>query len=72
MTRQEHLDWCKKRAHEYLDRGDMQNAVASMMSDMTKHPETKFAVEGVLGQLGMVAIMSGDQNQVRQYIDGFN
>lgn len=72
MTREEHLQWCKKRAHEYLDRGDMQNAVTSMMSDMIKHPDTKFAVEGVLGQLGMLALMSGDNQQVRRYIDGFN
>lgn len=72
MTRTEHLEWCKKRAHEYLDRGDITNAVTSMMSDMTKHEETKFAVEGVLGQLGMLAVMSGDRNEVRRYIDGFN
>ena len=72
MTRAEHLEWCKKRAHEYLDRGDLTNAVTSMMSDMTKHEETKFATEGVLGQLGMMAVMSGNYNEVRRYIDGFN
>lgn len=72
MTREEHLAWCKKRAHEYLDQGDLTNAVTSMMSNMTKHEETKFAVEGILGQLGMAAVISGDYNQVRRYIDGFN
>ena len=40
MTRDEHLAWCKARALEYLDAGDLVNAVASMASDLTKHPET--------------------------------
>jgi len=29
MTRDEHLEWCKKRAREYLARGDAANAIAS-------------------------------------------
>ena len=33
MIRQEHLDWCKKRALEYCDKGDVQDAFASMASD---------------------------------------
>lgn len=40
MNRQEHLQFCKDRALEYLDRGDLNNAATSMMSDMKKHPET--------------------------------
>ena len=40
-TRDEHLAWCKQRALEYADRGDTTNAVASMMSDLGKHPETE-------------------------------
>lgn len=72
MTREEHLAWCKQRAHEYLDRGDLPNAVTSMMSDMSKHEETKMFVEGVLGQLGLFAAMSGNPQEVRRYIDGFN
>lgn len=72
MTREEHLAWCKKRAHEYLDRGDTVNAVTSLMSDLGKHDETKSSTGGILGQLGMMAAMSGDRNEVRRYIDGFN
>ena len=33
MNRQEHLDWCKKRALEYVDAGDLSGGMASMMSD---------------------------------------
>ena len=71
MTRVEHLAWCKKRAHEYLDRGDIRNAVASMMSDLNKHPETKLN-DGTLSMLGLMAAASEDLNEARRYIDGFN
>ena len=30
-TREEHLQSCKQRALEYLNTGDVQNAIASMM-----------------------------------------
>lgn len=40
MNRQNHLQWCKDRAIEYLDQDDLNNAATSMMSDMGKHPET--------------------------------
>ncbi len=66
MTRQEHLEWCKKRAMEYVDAGDCTNAVNSMISDLTKHPET----DGHCGSaLGLFAKTPGD---VRKWIEGFN
>jgi hypothetical protein len=36
MTRSEHIGWAKKRALEYLDAGDLQQACASMVSDLGK------------------------------------
>lgn len=71
MTRNEHLAWCKKRAHEYLSRGDVTNAITSMMSDMQKHPETKFN-NMALNMLGMMAAQHGDVREAERYIDGFN
>jgi hypothetical protein len=71
MTREEHLAWCKIRAHEYLDRGDVTNAVASMMSDMQEHPETK-VTSPTLQMLGFLAAQSGRVEDARRYIDGFN
>jgi hypothetical protein len=41
MSREEHLAWCKKRALEYLDDGDINSAIASMISDLARHPETQ-------------------------------
>ncbi len=72
MDRQQHLEWCKKRAHEYLARGDMQNAVTSMASDMQKHPETALKPGSPLFMLGAMAAASGDPREVSRFIDGFN
>lgn len=72
MTRQEHMEWCKKRALEYVDAGDCQQAFASMASDLGKHQDT----EGHIGiQLGMMQMMSGQLSQpedMRRFIEGFN
>jgi hypothetical protein len=72
MTRAEHLAWCKKRAHEYLDQGDITQAVTSMLSDLGKHPETAVRPGSPLNQLGLLACMSGDQREAARFIDGFN
>lgn len=69
MNRVEHLAWCKQRAHEYLARGDISNAVASMTSDMNTHPECK--VNPVLAMVGVLAVANGSAADARRYIDGF-
>jgi hypothetical protein len=40
MNRDEHLAWAKDRALAYLP-GDPLEAMTSMMSELTKHPELK-------------------------------
>lgn len=72
MTRQEHLDWCKKRAHEYLNRGDVQNAYASMASDLNKHPETEGHAAIPLGLMMMMSGHLSSEHEMRKFIDGFN
>lgn len=72
MTREEHLNWCKERALEYVASGDIENAWASMASDLNKHDETRghSAV-----QLGMMLMMSGNLNsadKMGKFIKGFN
>lgn len=71
MTRHEHLEWCKNRAHEYLDKGDLANAIASMLSDLNKHVETKLSKGSPLSQLGMMTVMNHDMNGAKRFIDGF-
>lgn len=39
-TRAEHVAWCKARALQYVDEGDLNNAFASLISDLGKHSET--------------------------------
>lgn len=72
MTRQEHVKWCKKRALEYVDNGDLKNAYASMSSDLMKHSETE---NHSAIQLGMMLMMNGNLNtpeEMRKFIEGFN
>ena len=70
MTRCEHLAWCKQRALAYLEENDCKNAVASMISDLSKHDETS-AVGQVMGLMGMMEIQRGSV-AVRKWIEGFN
>lgn len=70
MTRDEHLEWCKNRAMEYWHKGDLNNAVASMGSDLEKHEGTK-GVNSALVMLGMMCVMQHDREGCRRWIEGF-
>jgi hypothetical protein len=70
MTRDEHMALCKKRALAYLDDGDAKSAVASMLSDLDKHDETR-QVGQAMGNLGLLYLMNGDDLGVRRWIEGF-
>jgi hypothetical protein len=70
--RVEHLQWCKDRANEYVDSGDMKNAFLSFQSDMSKHEET---ADHIALQMGTMLLLSGNldnDHQMRSWIDGFN
>ena len=71
-TRADHLAWCKERALAYVDHGDVQNAFASLVSDLRKHPETE---DHAAAELGMMLMMAGHLNTVadmRDFINGCN
>jgi hypothetical protein len=70
MTRDEHLKWCKKRALEYLEAGDVHSAIASMMSDLKKHEELG-GISDILTQLGLSYAMNQDHDGARRFIEGF-
>jgi len=70
LTRQEHVAWCKKRAHEYIERGELMEAMTSMLSDLGKHPKTERSTE--LGGLMMITINSNSIPDVIRFVDGFN
>jgi hypothetical protein len=72
ISRAEHLEWCKKRALEYVNRGDTSQAFASMGSDLGKHPET---ANHPAIQLGAMLLFGGHLNtpdEMRKFIEGFN
>jgi hypothetical protein len=61
--RDKRLRGCKTRALEYLDAGDLTNAVASMASECNAHP--------TLTLLGMQYVLDQDAAGVRRWIEGF-
>jgi hypothetical protein len=71
-TRAEHLIWCKQRAYEYCDRGDWINALASMGSDLNKHPDTANHAGIQLGVMLLMGQQLSSARAMRKFIDGFN
>jgi len=72
MKREEHLEWCKKRALDYIDRNDAKEAFASMLSDMGKHEETQGHKALEMGMTLLMGGMMSSDRQVRDWIVGFN
>lgn len=71
-TRAEHMAWCKQRALEYVERGNVTSAIASMLSDLGKHPDTA-AHSGIhLAAMMMLHGMLKEASEVREFIEGFN
>jgi hypothetical protein len=72
ITQDEHIEWCKKRALEYLDAGDVTQAFTSMLSDIRKHPDCKNHPGLEIGVLFMM--LPGwiqDREEIRRWIVGF-
>jgi hypothetical protein len=73
MNRAEHVRWCKQRALEYVDTGDLVNALASFTSDMGKHPDTQAdpTITTLLAMEGSRCVMQDDRRGMRKLIEGF-
>jgi len=73
MTRDEHLEWAKTRALQYVDAGDPAQGFTSMLSDLRKHPELKNHKGGEIGVLFMMLPgWISNTAEVRRWIVGFN
>lgn len=70
-TRAEHLEFAKKRALEYVDRGDYDGAMTSFISDLGNHPEL---AGHPVGELMLMHAVTGNLNErnARQLITGTN
>lgn len=66
-TREEHLDWAKARAIEFLDNGDNRQALASIASDLNKHDETRNHPD--IPKLGAM-VFSANMGGLRSLIEG--
>ena len=64
-----HLLWCKERAREYLNHGDAINAVASMHSDLMKHPDWQNAQ--IIGHMTLMFALDPSIENARRIIEGY-
>lgn len=71
LTRSEHLAWAKRRALEYVERGELDNAIASLLSDLQKHEETQTSTGPLLLMMGVTEKERGP-DAVRRWIEGFD
>lgn len=72
MNRTEHLQWAKNRALEYVELGDFPQAIASMHSDLNKHPETTYSKE-IFNALYLALIAQRlTKKTVTKWINDFN
>jgi len=72
ITREDHLKWCKSRALEILDTGDIPGAWASFASDMGKHPLTEDHSALMLGHMLLLSGHNNTDGEMRLFIEGFN
>lgn len=72
MERKEYLQWCKDRALQYIEDNDIQNAFASMMSDLQKHDDTQGHLGINLGMSMMINGQLGTAPKMREFIESFN
>lgn len=73
MNRTEHLQWCKDRALQYLNNGQIAEGMASFTSDMSKHEGTDKTLNNGLSQpLILMAMMSNNQAECIRCVEGFN
>jgi hypothetical protein len=58
MPRDEYVERCKQRAFDYLDRGDLKDAVASLVSNMNARPDCE--LPHYLATLGVLLLRGND------------
>ena len=69
-TRDEHLEWCKRRAREDLDRGDVASAIATMCTCLAQHPDF-LGVADKMFPLGLYYAIQNDLEDARRFVEGF-
>ena len=68
MPRDKYVERCKQRALDYLDRGDLRNAVDSLVSNMNARPDCE--LPSYLATLGASLLRANDAPGWRTLIEG--
>jgi len=68
MRRDKHVERCKQRAFDHLDRGDLKNSVASFVGNMNARPDCE--LPHYLAMLGASLITANDALGWRTLIEG--
>lgn len=64
------MQWSKRRALAYLDAGEpLREVVASMGSDLHKHPETENNPAITLGVA--LLVLNATRAEIRRWVEGF-
>jgi len=66
-----HLAWCKARALDYLDVGDIRSAITTILLDLTKNDETRALCTHPVAREGMRICLGGDLHAARAFVLGF-
>lgn len=69
MTRDKYVERCKQRAFDYLDRGELRNAVASFVNNMNARPDCELPHH--LAALGVLLLMGNDALGWKALIEEF-
>ena len=68
MPRQEYVERSKQQAFDYLEQGDLRNAVASFVGSMNARPDCRLPHH--LATLGVLLLMANDSLGWRTLIEG--
>jgi hypothetical protein len=72
MTRDQYVEWCKKRALDQIGQGQPENVLVSMASDLNNRPDTANHPAIALGmRLLLGGHLDGDP-AMRRFIEGFH
>lgn len=69
IPRDKYVERCKQRAFDYLDRGDLKNAVSSFVNSMDARPDCELPHH--LAALGVVLWMGKDVQGWKALIEEF-
>jgi hypothetical protein len=72
MTRTEHVAWAKARALNVLETGTVEDAYASMVSDLRQHPDLVQHAGIALGMALLMAGHLGTKAKMRDHIEGYH